>query len=272
MTEIIDGKKIARKIEHSCKETITKLAAKGIIPKLAIVVYNPEQSSRVYVNLKLKKATELGMACELYDWSNLSLEQCIAKMRELAEDSATHAIIVQLPANGLDNVDALLKEIPPNKDADGLNPAAEHQLVPATAQAILELLRYSGVELKEHKIAIVGQGKLVGKPLAQILRARSLQLETADDKTNDLRSITTQADILISAAGKPGLIVGGMIKPGAVVIDAGTSELHGALVGDVNYDSIEGKASKIAKVPGGVGPVTVISLLQNVIEASKNSR
>jgi methylenetetrahydrofolate dehydrogenase (NADP+)/methenyltetrahydrofolate cyclohydrolase len=271
MAQIIDGKKIADELTEECKRQIDELKAKGTTPKLAIVTYNPESASEVYANLKLKKAQQLGMDCNIIDWSQKSPDECMIAMKELGNDELVDGIIVQLPANGLEHVQKLLDTIPANKDVDGLSDN-EHVLTPATPKAILTLLEKADVDLKGKKIAIVGQGKLVGKPLADIMLKLGYDVSSADSRTNDLSAITKPADVVISAVGKPGLVNGAMIKPGAVVIDAGTSEQHGSLVGDVDYDSVDAVASKIAKVPGGVGPVTVICLLQNVIEASKNSQ
>lgn len=269
MTEIINGKKIASEIALACKKEVDRLKATGITPALAIITYNPDSASRVYVSLKLKKAKEIGVECKLLDWSGKNQDECMDAMNDLAKDELINGIIIQLPANGLINEQALLDSIPANKDVDGLsnNPS---KLVPATPKAILTLLAKSKIDLRNKKIAIVGQGKLVGKPLAEIMRTKGYDIDTADSSTKDLTSITKPADIIITAVGKPGLINGDMIKAGAVIIDAGTSEQNNALVGDVDYESVENIASKIAKVPGGVGPVTVMSLLQNVIEAAKN--
>lgn len=268
MAKVIDGKAIAQSIEAGCKDEVKKLTGRGIIPKLAIVVYNPSEPSRVYVDLKLKKAREMGIACELHNWSGKPAEECISLMDELAADSLTHGIIVQLPAVGLDNVDALLAKIPQSKDVDGLNPQNSYKIIPATPKAILELLKRSGVELQGRKIAIIGQGKLVGMPLGTVLRAQGQAVLSADSSTADIAGVTKQADVVISAVGKPGLIRGDMIKAGAVVIDAGTSEQHGTIVGDVDYSTVDSIAGVIAKVPGGVGPVTVACLLENVVKAS----
>ena len=269
MTEIIDGKKIASEISIECKQEVDSIKATGITPVLAIITYNPDSASRVYVELKLKKAKEIGVECKLLDWSDKNQDECIGAMNDLAKDKLINGIIIQLPTNGLTNEQALLDSIPANKDVDGLsnNPS---KLVPATPKAILTVLAKSQIDLKDKKIAIVGQGKLVGRPLAQIMRSKGYDIDTADSSTKDLACITKPADIIITAVGKPGLINGAMIKAGAVVIDAGTSEQNNTLVGDVDYKSVEDIASKIAKVPGGVGPVTVVSLLQNVIEAAKN--
>jgi len=272
MAKDIDGKAIAQSIEAGCKDEVKKLTSHGVIPKLAIVVYNPSEPSRVYVDLKIKKAREMGIATELHDWSGKPVEECISLMDELAADSSTHGIIVQLPAVGLDNVEALLARIPQGKDVDGLNPQNSYKIIPATPKAILTLLEKSDVSLAGKNIAVIGQGKLVGRPLTLLLNNKGFDVSTADSKTADIAAITKNSDIVISAVGKPGLINGSMIKPGAVVIDAGTSEQNNALVGDVDYESVDGVAGKLAKVPGGVGPVTVACLLHNVIEATKNSK
>jgi methylenetetrahydrofolate dehydrogenase (NADP+)/methenyltetrahydrofolate cyclohydrolase len=268
MTNIIDGKSIAEKLEKECKLETSQLITGGVVPTLAIIAYNPDAASQKYINLKLKKSRELGIKCMLLDWSDKNFDECMVSMENLANDPEVHGIIMQLPAKGLGNVQSLLDYIPANKDVDGLS-SKKSKLTPATPKAILTLLEKSGVSLAGKNIAIIGQGKLVGRPLTLLLNNKGFDVSTADSKTTDIAAITKKADIVISAVGKPGLINGSMIKPGAVVIDAGTSEQNNSLIGDVDYESVDGVAGKLAKVPGGVGPVTVACLLHNVIEATK---
>ena len=271
MMQIIDGKKIAAEIEAELKQ---KLAALPKAPRLAIVVINPDHRSKQYVELKLTKASELGINADMHDWSGQDLESCLTKMKELASDTTVKGIIVQLPVPGLE-IQKVLDLIPPRKDVDGLSSASLQAIraggeliTPATPKAIIELLKRSGEVLEGKKILIVGQGKLVGEPLGIILKNKGLSVETADQATTDLNELCKSADVVISAAGKSGLIKAQMIKPGAVVIDAGISEVDGKMTGDVDYEGMEGVASKIAKVPGGVGPVTVVCLLDNLVEAT----
>lgn len=269
MHKIINGKEIAENILSSLKLKVENLATK---PKLAIITYNADERSRVYVDLKLKKAKEVGIECEVMNWSNKDLNECKYNMQKLASDESVNAIIMQLPMIGLDNFQEVLDLIPPNKDVDGLSSISlellkndKPKLIPATPKAILEIIEQENIELNDKSILVIGQGKLVGLPLSIILKNKDYKVTTADKNTGNLNDLTLSADIIISAAGSPKLLNGGMIKVGSVVLDAGAAEDNGKIVGDVDYESVEPKTSIISKVPGGIGPVTVACLLENVI-------
>lgn len=273
MTQIIEGKNIAREIEDDLRQTIRIMST---APRLVVVVINSDHRSKQYVKLKLAKASELGLNVDVYDWSGMDFRSCVSKMKELADNKAVNGIIVQLPAPGFDNIQKLLDLIPLQKDLDCLSSASldsikagTNALTPPTPRAVLELLKRSDVILKDKKILIVGQGRLVGKPLGLIMQNRGLNVFTADKNTNNLDELCKTSDVVISGAGRADLIKAEMIKQGAVIIDAGISEVGGKMTGDVNYNGMDGIASKIAKVPGGVGPVTVVCLLANLVEAAK---
>lgn len=274
--KIIDGKNIAEQIADSLAQDIVKLKTSGIIPKLAIVTCRPDERSEVYIRLKQKRAEQIGVAVELHDWSDNMQDDCLRLMRELAERADVHGIIVQLPLSGWYDPQMLLDLIPIHKDVDGLSQASlqalrdnQPVLIPATPLAILTLLEQTDIDLPGKKIVLVGHGKMVGMPLSIILRNKQLDVEVCDITTEDLAKITSRADVLISAAGQPGLIKTDHVKTGAVVLDVGIVEINGKLTGDVDYKSVGDKPSRLAKVPGGVGPVTVVSLLQNVVAAAK---
>ena len=274
MTQIIDGNSIAKKVLENVASEAKKLSTP---PVLAIVTYKPNKASLKYVDLKIKKASEAGIECQIFDWSGFELEECKFEMEKLAADTSINAIIVQLPMVGLNNYQELLDLIPTSKDVDGLSQMSmelleqgKQKLLPATPKAILKVIDDSKIELEDKNILIIGQGKLVGYPLRIILKNMGLNPNVANSKTADLTGMCQGADIIISAAGSPGLLTGDMIKRGAVLLDAGTSEASGKIVGDVDYDNVEPNVSVISKVPGGIGPVTVACLLENVIETSKN--
>lgn len=273
MTKIIDGKKIAQNIADKLKLEVQALAEK---PKLAIVTYRADERSKVYVNLKLKRAAEIGIKTELIDWSEIQPDDCLKAMQELGARNDIYGIIVQLPLNGWYDPQMLLDLIPTNKDVDGLSMQSledlkqnKAKLIPATPRAVLTALESVKVELANKKIIVIGQGKLVGLPLSIIMKNEGYSVETADINTTNLAELTKSADVLISAAGQPNLITGDMIKPGAIVLDVGIVEINGKLAGDIDYESVEPIAGMISKVPGGIGPLTVVSLLQNVVEAAK---
>ena len=276
MTKIISGKDIAQAILDSAKTEINKLS---VPPKLVIISYNANKASSQYIRLKTEKAAEVGIECSKLDWSSQDLDSCKLAMQKLASDGSVDGIIVQLPVTGLDNFQDVLNLIPASKDVDGLSEASlislkenKQVLIPATPKAILEIIEKENIELNNKNILIIGQGKLVGLPLGIILKNKRLNITTADASTNSLSDLTTDADIIISATGSPKLLTGDMVKDGVIVLDAGAAESDGRTVGDVDYESVEPKCSLISKVPGGIGPVTVACLLQNVVEASKNSQ
>lgn len=272
MAKIIDGKAIAQSITDQLKVQVHTMP---MAPKLAIVTYRADERSKVYVNLKFKRAKEIGIKTELVDWSNMEQDDCLKAMKELGEQKDINGIIVQLPLNGWYDPQMLLDLIPTQKDVDGLSIQSlenlkqnKAELIPATPRAILTALEYEKVDLQHKKIVVIGQGKLVGLPLSIILKNKDYNVETADINTDNLAELTKSADVLISAVGQPNLITGEMIKPGAVVLDVGIVEINGKLAGDIDYNSVEPIAGMISKVPGGIGPLTVVSLLQNVVEAS----
>lgn len=273
MAKIIDGKKIADRIAQKITNEVNKLKSK---PKLAIVTYRADERSMVYIKLKKQRALQVGIEIELIDWSDLEQDDCLKAMKKLGERDDIDGIIVQLPLDGWYDPQMLLDVIPPQKDVDGLSMQSledlkhnKNVLIPATPKAVLTTLEISDVILSDKKVVIVGQGKLVGLPLSIILKNQGLDVETADINTKNLAKLTKSADVLISAAGQPKLITGEMIKPGATVLDVGIVEISGKLAGDVDYESVEPIADKISKVPGGIGPITVVSLLENVVEAAK---
>jgi methylenetetrahydrofolate dehydrogenase (NADP+)/methenyltetrahydrofolate cyclohydrolase len=276
MRKIINGKEIAENILNSIKH---KASAANAKPKLAIITYNADERSKLYVGLKIKKAKEVDIEFEVLDWSGKNLDECKAEIQKMAKDDSINGIIAQLPMNGLDNFQEVLNLIPTNKDVDGLSDASleslkdnKQNLTPATPRAIIEVIKSEQIDLNNKNILIIGQGKLVGFPLSIILKNKGYEVMTADNNTNNLNELTLDADIIISAAGVPKLITGDMIKHDAIVLDAGAAEANGKIVGDVDYESVEPKTSIISKVPGGIGPVTVACLLANTLEASKNSQ
>ncbi len=269
MHKIINGREIAENILNSIKN---KASAENTKPKLAIITYNPDERSELYVGLKIKKAKEVGIEFDVLDWSGKDIDECKAEIQKLARDESTNSIIAQLPMNGLDNFQEVLDLIPTKKDVDGLSGKSLELLknnklilIPATPKAILEIIEQENIELNDKSILVIGQGKLVGLPLSIILKNKGYEVMTADNNTKNLNELTLGADIIISAAGVPKLLTGDMIKHDVIVLDAGAAEANGKIVGDVDYESVEPKTLIISKVPGGIGPVTVACLLENVI-------
>lgn len=281
ITNLLDGKALAERIQTQLTGQIQALAPQiGRAPGLAVVMVGDNPASAAYVRNKERACTKVGIASFGQHFptnaSQLELEQVI---QALNQDERVDGILVQLPLpDHLDSV-ALLYQIEPNKDADGLHPLSLGRLVrgevglrSCTPAGVMRLLQEYQVDLKGKQVVVIGRSILVGKPLALMLLEADATVTIAHSRSHDLQSITKQADILIPAVGRPGLITAAMVKPGAVVVDVGISRVSDAsgtsrLVGDVDFESVQEVAQFITPVPGGVGPMTVAMLLQNTFSS-----
>ncbi|MGK7934301.1 MAG: bifunctional methylenetetrahydrofolate dehydrogenase/methenyltetrahydrofolate cyclohydrolase FolD [Xenococcaceae cyanobacterium] len=277
--QILDGKALAQKIRTQLQVRVQNLQAQiGRPPGLAVLMVGDNPASAVYVRNKEKACSKVGIASFgkhfPADTSAAELEQAIA---ELNQDDRVDGILVQLPLpNHLDSV-ALLHQIDPIKDADGLHPVNLGKLVRAevglrscTPAGVMELLQEYQIPLSGKKAVVVGRSILVGKPLALMLLEQNATVTIAHSRTQDLAAVCRDADILVAAVGKPELITAEMVKPDAVVIDVGINRIEDSqgnsrLVGDVAFDSVAAVASYITPVPGGIGPMTVAMLLKNTV-------
>ncbi len=277
--QILDGKALAQKIRTQLQVRVQNLQAQiGRPPGLAVLMVGDNPASAVYVRNKEKACSKVGIASFgkhfPADTSAAELEQAIA---ELNQDDRVDGILVQLPLpNHLDSV-ALLHQIEPIKDADGLHPVNLGKLVRAevglrscTPAGVMELLQEYQIPLSGKKAVVVGRSILVGKPLALMLLEQNATVTIAHSRTQDLAAVCRDADILVAAVGKPELITAEMVKPDAVVIDVGINRIEDSqgnsrLVGDVAFDSVAAVASYITPVPGGIGPMTVAMLLKNTV-------
>jgi len=260
---ILGGKEVAEKIYKNLEIKIGGLKARGVQPFLAVILVGEDPASLLYVRKKEEKAEELGIGFKLFQYPAMASQKDIINLIDnLNHDTKIHGIIVQLPLpEGLDT-NRILSSIDEKKDIELISPAA---------LAILEILAHYNIDLKNKKIVLVGHGKLVGQPLEKLLLARGVEPEICDSKTQDLSSKLLPADIIISAVGKPGLISADMISEKATIIDAGTAESNGSSVGDID-PLVYSKAQSYSPVPGGVGPVTVVILFKNLIEAAKENQ
>jgi methylenetetrahydrofolate dehydrogenase (NADP+)/methenyltetrahydrofolate cyclohydrolase len=262
---ILYGKPVVEAIEQEIKQEIKKLADVNIQPFLAVILVGSDPASLVYTRKKKEKAESLGMGFRLYHYPETMAQDDIAVIiADLNQNKNVHGIIIQLPLPEGFDTDKLLSLINPEKDVDGLNGG----FATPTAGAILELLEFNNIDLKNKKVVLVGHGKLVGQPLEKIFKTQNIDLTVCDSKTEDLKSITLSADIIVSGVGKPNLITADMVSENVVIIDAGTAESSGSTVGDVAPDVYE-KVASYSPVPGGVGPITVIKLLKNVVESAQ---
>jgi len=260
---ILRGLPVAQKIYDRLKEKIEELKQKNIKPHLAVILVGDDPASLKYVELKEKKAAELGVEFKFYHLpANVLTKNIEELINDLNKNKFIQGIIIQLPLPKEFATDNLLEKIDPKKDIDGLT----SDYTAPTAAAILEILKFYQIELKDKKIVIVGRGKLVGKPLQKMLMAQTYEPLVCDSETQNLKEETLKADILILATGVPGLIKPGMVKNGAIVIDAGTSESNGKMVGDVDPEVYQ-KDISYTPNPGGVGPVTVACLMKNLIDS-----
>jgi 5,10-methylene-tetrahydrofolate dehydrogenase/methenyl tetrahydrofolate cyclohydrolase len=290
--EIIDGKVIAAAIREEVKEKVAQLSK---VPGLAVVLVGARRDSQTYVNMKKKACVAAGIASTGYDFEDtVSEAELLATVQKLNADPAVHGILIQLPLPSHLDQDKILQAVDPAKDVDGLHPVnvAALQLysgevmeapfsIPCTPLGCLELLDRSNVALQGENCVVLGRSQLVGLPMARLLLGRDATVTTVHSKTKDIGSVVRQADVVIAAVGKAGLVKGDWLKPGAVVIDVGINSVDVVpdkpggktykLVGDVDYEAASAVCSKITPVPGGVGPMTIAMLLRNTLNACERS-
>ncbi|MBW0273488.1 bifunctional 5,10-methylene-tetrahydrofolate dehydrogenase/5,10-methylene-tetrahydrofolate cyclohydrolase [Nocardia sp. MH4] len=280
-TASLTGKELAAAINADTKERAAALTAAGTAPTLALIVANDDPASAWYVNSLRKAAERLGIACERIDLgADASAETIRAELTARSADPATAAIMLQTPLPAGVSLDDVSASIAASKDVDGVSPLSLGLLasgldgfVPATSEAVVELLKHHGIALQGRVVTVVGRSNIVGKPLAQLLLAENATVTVAHSRTADLAAVTTPADIVVAAAGRIGLVTGKHVGDGAVVIDVGTNESpDGGIVGDVDAASVDGKAAALSPVPGGVGPVTTALLMRHVVVAAEKAR
>jgi len=278
MAKLLDGKKIAHRLEAEQKKKVASLKKKGVNPALAVILVGEDPASEVYVSKKKEAAARIGLKVNLYKYPKFSrTDTIVSKIKKLNVDKKTHGIIVQLPLPKKINQEEIIEAISPSKDVDGFHPLnwgrlayKSEGLLPCTPAAVMEILYSYKISLKGKEVVIVGKGNFVGKPLSILLLNEDSTLTVVHSNTKDLKFHTKNADILISAAGCPRLIKGDMVKNGVVVVDVGISRVGNKIVGDVDFKNVFKKASYITPVPGGVGPVTVAELLKNVIKIASS--
>jgi methylenetetrahydrofolate dehydrogenase (NADP+)/methenyltetrahydrofolate cyclohydrolase len=277
MIALLGGRELAADLRARTTQVAAALTAAGTPPRLAIVVATADESSAWYVRSIAKAAAAVGIVCDIVSPA-ATVEEIGTALRRLGEDDAVHGIILQTPLpTGVDAAD-LAGAIPPAKDIDGANPASLGRLAaglpafpPATAEAVLALLDHHGVALAGRHAVVVGRSTVVGKPAAHLLLDRHATVTICHSRTSDLAAITRQADVLVAAVGRPGLITPGHVAPGTVVIDVGTNPTaDGGLVGDVD-PAVAEVATGLTPVPGGVGPVTTALLLQHTVRAAERT-
>lgn len=276
--QIIDGKAIAAKIRAEVKERVEEYRLRtGRVPGLAVVLVGDNPASQVYVRTKERACKEVGIRSVRHDLpADIGSERLLRLIERLANDPAIHGILVQLPLpQGLDPT-PILHAVSPAKDVDGFHPYNLGRLteggtgmIPCTAAGVLALIESTGIDIAGKHAVVIGRSTIVGKPTALLLLHRHATVTICHSRTVDLAEQVRRADIVVAAVGKPGLVRGDWIKPGAVVIDVGINRLpDGTLKGDVAFEEASQVAGFITPVPGGVGPMTVAMLLQNTLQAA----
>lgn len=275
---VINGKEIGQVIRQEVQKRVETLKADGLTPGLAVILVGDNPASQTYVANKQKSCEQIGMYSELIKLPGETTEQeLLQAIEELNTRDDIHGILVQLPLPKHINEDAVIATISPEKDVDGFSPISVGKMMlgqdtylPCTPFGVMKLLEHSGIEVAGKHAVIVGRSHIVGKPMGQLLLQKDATVTYTHSKTNDLASFTQQADIIIAAVGRPKFITAEHVKPGAVVIDVGINrDENNKLCGDVDFASVDGIASHITPVPGGVGPMTITMLLENTVQAAE---
>ena len=267
MNKVLNGKELAEYIkQRQSKDVRSLVQSKNTRPKLAILQLKDDPTINIYVKLKKKYGAEIGIDVDIY---RIEQKDVRDKIKVLNNDDKVHGIIVQLPIVDESETDEIINLVSTSKDVDAL--AKSTKFDPATPTAIMWLLAGYNVDLKDKKILLVGKGKLVGAPLFRMLSSSGLNVKVADKSTEDLKKECLESDIIVTATGKPGLINSAMISPNTVIVDAGVASEKGGTVGDLAEDVYERQNLILTPKKGGVGPLTVCALFENVIKASRAS-
>ncbi|MCJ7814390.1 MAG: bifunctional 5,10-methylenetetrahydrofolate dehydrogenase/5,10-methenyltetrahydrofolate cyclohydrolase [Candidatus Atribacteria bacterium] len=283
MTKIIEGRRIAKEMSESLKVKVDYFIKKyKLTPKLAVIIVGEDPASLFYVKMIARSCEKVSIDFEKHSLSEKSSEEELLKLVDnLNEDKKVSGIIVQVPLPKHINQERIQEAVNPSKDVDCFNPVnmgrlalGKPEFLPCTPYAVYELMKRENIIAEGKHTVIVGRSNIVGKPMSLILLQKkqyaNATLTICHSRTNDLAHYTRQADILIAAVGSPEMITRDMVKEGAVIIDVGTNEVDGKLVGDVAYEEVLNKVSVITPVPGGVGPITNVMLMQNTLKAAGN--
>lgn len=281
MAKIINGKEVSASVREELKKETQELVEKyGVRPGLAVIIVGDDPASKVYVNNKEKGCAEVGYYSEVYRLpAETTQKELIALVERLNNDEQIHGILCQLPLPKHLDENAVILAINPEKDVDAFHPVnvgrimiGDYSFLPCTPAGVMKLIESTGVEISGKECVVIGRSNIVGKPQAMLLLHKNGTVTICHSRTKDLKEVTRRADILVVAIGKADFITGDMVKEGAVVIDVGMNrKADGKLTGDVDFASVEPKASYITPVPGGVGPMTISMLLRNTMTAAKNS-
>lgn len=274
MSQLLDGKAVAKILKEEIRVEIAQWKDKGVQPKLAVILVGDDPASVVYARSKQKVCEGIGMAFELFTMpANTPEADILARIDVLNKDQEVHGIMIELPLPKGISKNTIMAAVRPDKDVDGVHPinrgyilSGQDGLFPATPLSCIELLIRSGVKIAGKHVVLVGRGETVGKPLVFLILKHDATVTICHSKTPDLGAFTRQADILIAAVGRAKMIKKDMVKPGAIVVDAGINEIPGGICGDVDFEAVQEIASLISPVPGGVGSLTTALVMRNVLK------
>ena len=284
MAKLIDGKLISAEVLDSVRERVEYLKSRGVEPCLAVIIVGDDPASRVYVNNKKKSCEKVGIkSLEFALPADTKQEELIALIDRLNADSSVSGILCQLPVPEHIDSEALIRRISPEKDVDCFHPqnvgavvTGGNVFLPCTPAGIIEMLHHENIATAGKNCGIVGRSNIVGKPMAMLMLRENSTVTVCHSRTKNLKHLCANADILVAAVGREGFVTGDMVKPGAVVIDVGTTRVPDAsrpkgyrLQGDVDFDNVAPLCSHITPVPGGVGPMTICMLMMNTLAAGK---
>ena len=278
MATIIDGKAISASVKENAAKEVAKLKEQGIEVTLAVIIVGEDPASRVYVNNKKKACEQLGIISREYALpDNTTMDELLALIDELNNDKAVNGILCQMPLPKGLNGKLVTDAINPAKDVDAFHPVnvgkimiGDYDFLPCTPAGVMELIKSTGIETCGKRAVVVGRSDIVGKPMAMLLLHADATVTICHSRTENLKEICREADILVAAVGRADFVTADMVKEGAVVIDVGMNRPEGRkLCGDVAFDEVSGKCSAITPVPGGVGPMTIAMLMKNTITAAK---
>lgn len=277
MAKIIDGKLVSASVKDEVALETAKLKEKGIFPCLAVILVGDDPASRVYVNNKKKACEQVGfISKEFVLPTETSMKELLDLIGKLNADKSVNGILCQLPLPKHLDEKQVIDFINPEKDVDAFSPVnvgkimiGDYDFLPCTPAGVMEMLKFYNIEVEGKNCVVIGRSNIVGKPMAMLLLHKNGTVTVCHSKTQNLKEVCSNADILVAAVGKADFVTADMVKQGAVVIDVGMNRKDGKLCGDVKFDEVFEKASFITPVPGGVGPMTIGMLMKNTLKASK---
>ncbi|HCY7259487.1 TPA: bifunctional methylenetetrahydrofolate dehydrogenase/methenyltetrahydrofolate cyclohydrolase FolD [Staphylococcus aureus] len=281
VAKILDGKQIAKDYRQGLQNQVEALKEKGFTPKLSVILVGNDGASQSYVRSKKKAAEKIGMISEIVHLEETATEEeVLNELNRLNNDDSVSGILVQVPLPKQVSEQKILEAINPDKDVDGFHPINigklyidEQTFVPCTPLGIMEILKHADIDLEGKNAVVIGRSHIVGQPVSKLLLQKNASVTILHSRSKGMASYLKDADVIVSAVGKPGLVTKDVVKEGAVIIDVGnTPDENGKLKGDVDYDAVKEIAGAITPVPGGVGPLTITMVLNNTLLAEKMRR